>query len=269
MYCVIQEMENRKYNEYGAYKELEVYSITMTDYSTRETNTSYGYRYAGDRFKRPIRKSFKISIHESYRENGKVKKKQWVICTMGYYEIAEGFTWVGDHTIKLSDKLEQIGITEDELCNLVYKKLDPLVKKIKQEFQQTEEYKIKKKHDEIIKTYIKKKAAFEKKYRSSTYDYCYDVFGNLMNEEMLSKVKANYKASKEYESRYYENFKSNYNNNSFGGYCNGNNNNYTEEEKKYLKIIYRAAAMKLHPDIKKDNGEGMQFLNKLKDQWGI
>jgi len=27
--------------------------------------------------------------------------------------------------------------------------------------------------------------------------------------------------------------------------------------------------MKLHPDITKDNGEGMQFLNELKDQWGL
>jgi len=27
--------------------------------------------------------------------------------------------------------------------------------------------------------------------------------------------------------------------------------------------------MKLHPDTAKDNGEGMKFLNNLKEKWGI
>lgn len=44
---------------------------------------------------------------------------------------------------------------------------------------------------------------------------------------------------------------------------------YTDKEKEFLKIIYRAASMKLHPDVTKDNGEGMQFLNQLKEEWGI
>jgi len=45
--------------------------------------------------------------------------------------------------------------------------------------------------------------------------------------------------------------------------------NYTDKQKEYLRIIYKSSAMKLHPDITKDSGEGMQFLNELKEQWGL
>jgi DNA-binding helix-hairpin-helix protein with protein kinase domain len=44
---------------------------------------------------------------------------------------------------------------------------------------------------------------------------------------------------------------------------------YTEKQKDYLRKIYKAAAMKLHPDISKDDGEGMKFLNKLKSEWDL
>ncbi|APH23197.1 hypothetical protein [Clostridium botulinum] len=269
MYCVIQEIENKKYNEYGAYKKLEVDSITWT--INGESKTKYSYQYTGGRFERPIRKAYKISMHKSYREKGKVKKKQWVIGTMGYYNVIDTGTWIGDYITQsnLKEKLQEMNITEEELWDIVYKKLDPLIEKINKEFQKTEEYKTDKKHTEIIQKYIRNKDDFEKIYGEDTYDYCYDVFGTLRNEEMLNNIKAQYKNKQEYERSYYENFKSNYNNYDFGSYLKTNTSNYTDNEKLYLKTIYKAAAMKLHPDIKKDNGEGMKFLNKLKDEWGI
>ncbi|MEL5900362.1 hypothetical protein AAGC94_20245 [Clostridium sporogenes] len=267
MYCVIQEIENKKCNEFGEFKNLEVDSTTWT--IGGETKTKYSYKWTGGRFERPIRKAYKISIHESYRENGKVKKKQWSICTMGYYDLLE--SWPGDFIFqsKLNEKLQEMNITEDELWNMVYKKLDPIIKKVESEFHKTEEYKTHKKHRRIIDQYLKNKNEFESIYGNDTYDYCYDILGTLRNEEMLNNIKRQYEARKEYESSYYDNFKSNYSNYDFGGYWENSISNYNEEEKAYLKTIYKAAAMKLHPDIKKDNGEGMKFLNKLKEEWGI
>jgi len=52
-------------------------------------------------------------------------------------------------------------------------------------------------------------------------------------------------------------------------YCISEQNNYTDKEKEYLKKIYKASAMKLHPDIVKDDGEAMKFLNQLKEKWDI
>lgn len=269
MYCVIQEIENKKCNELGRFKNLEVGWTTIKDYSTGEVTKRYSYKWTGGRFERPIRKAYRITIHESYREDGKVKKKQWSICTMGYYNLLE--LWPGDFIIqsKLNEKLQEMNITEDELWNMVYKKLDPIIKKVESEFHKTEEYKTHQKHTKIIDQYLKTKNEFENIYGHDIYDYCYDIFGTLRNEEMLNNIKRQYEAKKEYESSYYDNFKSNYSNYDFSGYCGNKISSYNEEEKAYLKTIYKAAAMKLHPDITKDNGEGMKFLNKLKDKWGI
>lgn len=267
MYCVIQEIENKRFNEFGAYKQLEVdYMSFGIDGQAR---TKYLYKYTGERFKRPIRKAYKISIHKSYRKEGKVKKKQWVICTIGYYELLE--FWPGDYInqSKLNEKLQEMNISEDELWDMVYEKLDPVIKKAESEFQKTEEYKTHKKHREIIDRYLESKKEFESLYGSDTYDYCYDIFGVLRNEKYLKDLKATYEAQKTYRDNYSSYHSNDYSNYDFSGCFKTNTSNYTKEEKTYLKTIYKAAAMKLHPDIKKDNGEGMKFLNKLKDEWGI
>jgi len=272
MYCVIQEIELRKENTNGAYKALEVNSISRTDYSTGEITTWYSYRQTGERFERPIKKAYKISIHNSYRENGKIKKKQWVICTMSYYDITDNGPWIGDYMLRglFEEKLKDMNITEEKLYEMVYKKLDPLVEQIQEEFYQTEEHAIKTAHNITIKEYLSKKNEFEKTYGDRTYDYCYDVFGKLRNKEMLDNIKRQYEASQKQQRSYYENFESNYKSNyDFSSYFNTKKSNYTDKQKEYLKKIYRAGAAKLHPDIVKDDGEGMKFLNELKENWGI
>lgn len=267
MYCVIQEVELKKENTYGEYKELEAY-FTSWVIDGVEGGT-YRYRYTGDRFKRHIKKAYKISIHKSYREDGKVKKKQWVICTMGYYDITGISSWIGDYC-NLDKKCEAIGITEDELCKLVYEKLDPLVEKIEKEYQQTEEYKTHEKHRKIIDKYLEDKSKFEKIYGSNSYDKCYDVFGTLRNSELLESIKRQYESAKEYQRSYYENFNSNYKSyNSYGGYSNNKQSNYNEEDKDKYKKIYKTLAKAYHPDIAKDDGEMMKIVNKLKEEWGI
>lgn len=265
MYCVIQEIELKKYNEYGAYKELEVYKREMK--IGNQEYISYNYRYTGGRFDRPIRKAYKISIHKSYRENGKVKKKQYSICTMSYYDIIDfGIYDCADRKVKAL--AEELNIDAENIYNLIYKKYDPLEERIRKEFEETEEYKVYSKHKSIIDAYTKARDKFEEKYGGDTYKHYYDVFGVLREPEKLEAFKKQYEAKKEYERSYYKNYKNNYSNN-YSGYSSNKQSTYTDEEKAYLRKIYKAAAMKLHPDVSKDNGESMQFLNKLKEEWGI
>lgn len=270
MYCVIQKLINKKPNPFGEYKELRVEESTFT---VGEKPKSYYYSYSEERFERSIRDAYKISIHSSYRENGKIKKKQWAICTIGYYTLLE--CWPGDCVLReeLEKKLNEMGITEDKLWSLVYIKLQPIIDKVTAEFEKTEEYKVQQEHKKMLKKYQKTKEEFEKKYGKDTYDYCYDVFGTLRNKDYLEKLKKEYEAQQSYYSGYYESSGSNYNYdgnfNNFSGYCDNKLSTYTEQEKEYLKVIYKAAALKLHPDIKNDNGEGMKFLNQLKEEWGI
>lgn len=270
MYCVIQEVELKKQDENGAYKELEVYTVGHI-INNIET-TWYRYSYGGEKFERPIKKAYKVSIHKSYRENGKVKKKQWVIGTMGYYDIATNCYWIGDciSSSKLEKLLNEMETKEEELWELINKKLDPLTDRIQKEYQETEEYKTDKNHSDIIKKYNNDKTEFEKKYGQDSYDKCYDVFGELRNPNLLEQIKKQYEEYKERERSYYENYKSNYNSyNSHSSYHNNKISTYNKEDKDKYKKIYKTLAKAYHPDIAKDDGEMMKLVNQLKDEWGV
>lgn len=106
-----------------------------------------------------------------------------------------------------------------------------------------------------------KKKGFDKDIYS---DVVCDKFTDIRCELLDLERK---KQQEEAERRYREEYKYQQYFNSFGS--DNTTKNYTEEEKEYLKIIYRSAAIKLHPDVTRDDGEGMKFLNKLKEEWGI
>ncbi len=267
MYCVIQEIENRKVSYFSTSKKIEVTSTTRT--MDGVTKTFYGYSFSTEKFERLIKKAYKISIHRSYRENGKVLKKQSVICTMGYYDLLE--FWPGDYIKKdnLEKKVKELGISENDLWNMVYKKLDPIIDKVKLEFEQTEEYKAKQEQKRIIDKYLNDKSKFEEKYGEDTYKYCYDVFGNLMNKTYLNKLNSDYEAQQQYKRSYQDNYRSTYNNNSYSSYFGTMRSNYTEEEKKLaeevIAIGYKTLAKKLHPDVGGTTGQ-FQRLGNIKDK---
>lgn len=269
MYCVIQKVFNKKCNSFGEQKKIEVteYNWGVGD---NKPNIHYGYKCTGH-FARTHREAFKISIHKSYRKNGKVKKKQWVLSTMGYYDLLDWslYDCAGGKIDKVS---EETGVSADDIYDMVYKKLDPIISKITEEYEQTEEYKTKVKNNKILSRYITAKGKFEAKYGQDTYDYCYDVFGVLRNKEYLKELQDSYKAkqkSYEYYSSYYDNFKSNYSNGNSSGYFNSGQSNYTEDEKAKLKKIYKVLALKFHPDMNNGDADMMKFVNKLKENWGI
>lgn len=277
MYCVIQEIEIKKLHR-GEPKQIEVYENTWTINGVQ--GSTYGYRNSDDCFDRQIRKAYRISIHESYREGRRVRKKQTVICTIGYYEIIDWGSWIGDYIIgsKWKDKVEVLGLPEEELVDLIYKKFQPIINQVEAEFQQTEEYKAREEHRRILKEHQQRVDEFTEKYDTSRneYDHCYDVFGKLRNPEQFKKVEADYKARQEYEWRsqkqsrsYYENFYSNYSGRGSGGLSPAAG--HGEGEKTMLKQFYRTLSKTYHPDSNpgKDTSEEMKLLNQLKADWGL
>lgn len=268
MYCVIQEIE-RKTEDLGSPKELEVYTWSFCG------ETVYDYRHSSEKFQRPIKKAYKISLHKSYRENGKVKKKQYSITTMGYYDIYEFAVEDCVYSEKIKDLAAELGVTEEYIYNLIYKKLDPLYEQIKEEYEQTEEYKTSRKHSEIIRKYNEAKIKFEQKYNSMKFDRCYDVFLNLRNKDFLDQIKKEYKQQQQsyenYRSYYSDNY-SNHNYNNYSSYQVNSKSNYNDEDKKILKKMYKKLAMEFHPDRNNNSEESqraMQIINNLKDEWEV
>ncbi|SEU19733.1 hypothetical protein [Enterocloster clostridioformis] len=279
MFCVIQEIEVKKVHA-GEPREIEVYETTWT--TNDKKKSTWGWRYSNEHFDRPVRKAYRISIHESYREAGKVKKKQTVICTIEYYSIVDWGSWIGDYITdsRWKDKVETIGLPENELVDLIYKKFQSIIDRVESEFQQTEEYRAREEHRRILKEHNQRVAEFKEKYDASESQYndCYDVFGNLRSPDALKKIKADYKAKRDYERRsqeesrgYYERFFNNHGGNSGSSYGNNFSNNHNEDNKAMLKKFYRTLSKTYHPDSNPgmDTSEEMKLLNQLKSEWGL
>jgi hypothetical protein len=264
MYCVIQKVVNKKADPYGWHKELNV-----TTEKTSKGLTKYGYKYSEERFDRPNKDAYKILIHHSYRENRAIKKKQWVICTMGYYSLIDSAP--GDHLLSkvLKLKLKEMGITEEELWKLVYEKLDPIIAFARSDIESSIEWQTKKEHEEILQLYRKAKYKFPYMRNDDVYDICYDVFGELRNPKYLEDLKTYYRKQNEQRANKAKSDEEYFNSNYNSSYFKPNHSNYTEIEKPMLKTIYRALSQKFHPDITKDDGEIMKLINKLKEGWGI
>lgn len=272
MHCYIQEIQMKSSNSIGCGKEL---CVTTSNWTMNGiTYTSYGYTYSDEKFERPIKTAYKVTIHDkSYRdEKGKVRKNQFHITTIKYYDLID-FGWY-DCIIsgKIDDIAEEMGLDPDAVWTEMESKLDALQDKVRDEFAQTEEYKAKEKFDAVLKEYQSKKSEFAEKYevQENEYDRCYDIFGVLRNSDYLEKIKREYTARKEYEKRnrsYQRGYESNYNNSS-GSYRVSSLNSGLSIEKEYYKKFYRTLAVKYHPDVNGD-GEAMKFLNRLKESWGI
>lgn len=275
MFCVIQEIQTKKPNKHGYPKELK------SDFTESSILGRYAWHYySEERFERPIMKAYRISIHESYREDGKVKKKQFYICTADYYELADGYFNLYDWGVHRIEKAaDALKIDPDEIYDIIWEKLKPLIDSIQDEFSQTEEFKTHAEHEEITTIYAAKKVKFNEKYQTSNreYDECYDVYGNLWNPERLKEIKEELKAKKEYERQsyeqsrgYYDDFFRNYGK-SGGSYIGSSCGNYTEEEQDALHKFYRVLSKKFHPDSNPDvdTSEEMKLLNKLKQDWGV
>jgi len=186
VFAVIQELPLKRADAYGAHKEM----VVDTNPFNRRGFPQYGYFETGERFERPIKKAYKISIHESKRINGVVTKKQFVVTTVNYYAFATDWFLLGEYTDKINSIAEQLNVNAADIYDILDKKITPLQQSIRAEFIKTEEYRVTEERKTIIDEYKKQKAAFAEKYGcpEAEYDFCFTVFGNLMNESHLKKI---------------------------------------------------------------------------------
>lgn len=273
MYCVIQQVMLKKPNKYGAYKEIRAYQ-NQWRIAGDNRPLSWAWEYTGGRFDRPHLEAFKITLHQSCREGGVVKKKQYSVCTMSYYDLCNDCGWWGDCIVGGDEALAgKVGITADELLNIIEAKVGPLRERLEAEFQQSAEYQTMQEHRRILDTHKAAVSAFCKKYGVEGEDYsrCYDVFGVLRNPDYLKQIKSEHKARKQSERSYREQWRSTYEQYTSGSYSIPSSSTYNDDDRAILKKFYKELSKRFHPDLNPgtDTTAQMQLLNRLKEQWGI
>jgi len=265
---VVQTIKRKKPDTHGDYREYEVSNGTIR-YPDGEEKTYYSHypNYEAGRFDRPHLEAYRISVHESRREGKKVIKKQCAVATIGYYDLAGDWGLYDYINSGVNRAAEMFGVDYEVIYQLVESKVLPLTDKIKKEFHKTEEYKVRRLRDKQTADYEKAKAQFAKKYNIDPheYDFVYNFYGELMNEEYLNQIIQQYERARSYRKSY----SSNYDYSS--SYATTIPSTYTETERDALKRFYRTLSKTYHPDLNpgKDTTAEMQLLNKLKEQWGI
>jgi hypothetical protein len=191
MFCVIQELQLKKFNDMGAYKRLEV----ITNPFNTSKHPQYGHWETGERYHRSNRTAYKISVHENKRINGVVTKKQFVVTTVNYYMIAEGWLLLGEYHDKISAIAEKLNVDDSSVYTVIEAKTKPLEERIKAEFATTEEYRFAAERKNTINVYKKEKADFALRYGcdEKLYDFCFNVFGELMNRGYYEEITSNHK----------------------------------------------------------------------------
>lgn len=269
MYCVIQQVMRKNPDPYGEHKEIIPYPLEMSINGVEQVPT-WRWKWSEERYERPHLEAYKITLHQSYREGGAVRKRQYSVCTMSYYDLCWGCGWYGDFIIGGDQALaEKVGIDAAELCEIIDTKLEPLRERLEADFHQSAEYKAKQEHRRILDARDKARAAFSVRYGvdGDEYDRCYDVFGVLRNKEYLERIKAQHTAQR----RYRESWSGTYERYTSGSYSIPSASTYTEAETAILKQFYRSLSKTYHPDLNsgKDTTQQMQLLNKLKEAWGV
>lgn len=244
--------------------------------------------YSDDCFIRNPKSVYSIFLCKSYRENGKSKTKQYKIATISYWDIAESYEddfvdWLSPEFdnilwVKMLAKIDSIlaedgclkGLNDDAQKEYLYKiqddlsdKCDCFWNKIVNAFKKTKEYKVHEEHRQILEAYHTNKMNFLEDYDCypDEYDVCFDIYGRVTNSEYLPRIQSRHSES---------DFSSGYSSGHSSEKIVYRDANYSKTELQYLKKFYKTLATKYHPDTNNNKTTGeMQFINKLKEQWGI
>ena len=272
MYVAIQKIYGKS-KVYGYSKDVVTVKYNLG------TTTRYGWEYSEEKFERE-NYSYKITVKESYRENGKVKQKQVVMGTFHWFDFIDHYVYGDEY---FDDKLIDMFPDRQKEIDAIYDEIDRKINIIEREecdkWHSSKEYKVHNKHLNMIRKYESKKVVFDELYGEDIFEQVYDIHLKVMNQELYeqlpqirTKKKKADEEKREYERKCHEekqkqwdNFYKQY---TSGSYSISSSSNYTDEEKEYLKKFYKVLAMKFHPDVIEDN-KPMQFLNRLKETWGI
>lgn len=254
----------------GSQKEIEVYSCVVFG------KESFHYRNTGEEFDRPIKKGYKIMLHHSYRQDGKIKKLSLCAARIKYSDVLDGYypeLW------KLEEKLIDKGFPYESLEQveaMLYEKIDEIWNKIEEEVKTTEEYQWIQKRNKIIKEHRQRESEFNKKYGGDYYKYFYDVFGVLRKPIELEQFKRDEEEKKRQQEQYtrnsWEQAQNHYKNyGGFNGYqsLGVSGGSFNSEEAEMIRSIisagFKQMSKKLHPDLGGDEDQ-MKLLNAVKEK---
>lgn len=105
-----------------------------------------------------------------------------------------------------------------------------------------------------------------------TYDYCFNVFGEVMNRAYLDEIKSAARQREQTRSSYRKSDSSNYSGSyDYSKLFGTASSTYSAEDKERLKRFYKSLSKIYHPDLNPatDTHEEMVLLNKLKEEWGV
>lgn len=279
MYCVIQQVMRKKPDRLGEPLEIVAYPVVFSINGVSQIPI-WRWKYSEERHERPHLEAYKLTIHQSYRYEGAVRKLQYSVCTMSYYDICE--SWWGDCVVGGPEALAvRLGIESDKVYEIIDSKLEPLRERLEADFHQSAEYIAHQEHQRVLTAHREAQAAFCKRYGvdSDEYARCYDVFGVLRNKEYLKRIQAEHKTRKQAERDAWRSYEGQWRNTytyerqtgGGGGYSATPTSTYTEAEAAILKKFYRSLAKIYHPDLNhdRDTTAEMALLNKLKETWGV
>lgn len=270
MKCTIKETEKEIKYQIGEPKEIVVDKSEWEKDGHR--GATYSYHMSKERFERTNLKCYNIYV--GWEDKAPEGAEQEVkLCTMGYYDFVD-FNYedcLGERMLEMVAK--KLMTTVDEVLKAITKPLKDLQSVVRDEFSRTEEFRVKKQHEEVLQKYKKAKHDFMMQYGFSAVDYdrCYNVFGQLMDAEYLSQLnkRLEEREAMRNQSRRYRKTESQ---KRFHEYLHASRSvEYSEQEQLILSKFYKLLAKKYHPDANPgvDTSEEMTLLNKVKKEWGI
>ena len=150
MYVTVQKV-------YGKSKIQGYSKDVVTTRLQLGTTIRYGWTYSKEKFERE-NYSYKITVKESYRENGKVKQKQVVMGTFHWFDFIDHYVYNDEYFYR---KLVDIFPDKRGQIDNIYDKIDKKIQEIQsiesKKWTSSQEYKVHNKHLEMISNYESKK----------------------------------------------------------------------------------------------------------------
>ncbi len=232
--------------------------------SRQETDGTirYGYEEAGGRFERPDVTFVLMAV--SGPEN--TASHTLTIGRIGWDCMEKGGGVYGELLGK--SRIEALRNlfhpTDAELGDFILHanvEIEQCIRRFRDAYHNSEEYRVYRANRDRIHRWQKAKSRFDTAYGSGWFEQIYNFNLELMNVDLLEKVRHSRAGWESTES----------NSGSAGDTDAGTRRapEFSARELSYLKKFYKSLARQYHPDISHDDGEAMQLLNRLKDFFGL
>ncbi len=268
MQCVIKEIQKTQIFSMGAPKEILVDEFEWVNHGQK--GRTFTYRMSQERFDRTNQTAYQVWFEFSEPANG---ESPLLLATISFYDLVDYDLddCIGDQLVEqAANKMQR---DPEEVWKLLKETFAPIIEKVQKEFEQTKEYQVSQKNQQITSQYKENKKKFAREWGvdAAEYDRCYNVFGELMDATYLNHLQEKVaerekfsETSRKKHKQAWRNFSSS--NDFFRAHHNAN-----PEEQEMLSKFYKVLAKKYHPDANPgiDTSKEMQLLNQLKKEWQI